>query len=346
MAKFTRILSLDGGGMRGLIPAQILIYVEQKLQEKTGNPDAKLAEYFDLFAGSSAGGILSCLYLCPDPNSPTRPMLFAQEVLQFYYEKSDQIFAKSFLHSLLNFGGFLNEKYSHKTFAKLLENFFSDLRLSQLLKPSLITAYEIERRKTHFFTQHDARLDSRYDFLVRDVIRATTAAPTFFEVAHIKSLKNEIYTFVDGGVFANNPALCAYAEARHKFNRYFNLDERYENGPTAKEMVILSLGTGDVKRSYPYKSARNWGKIEWLMPLFDIIMTGVSETVDYQMKQIYDAIEKHDQYLRISPILEDKSLFPIDDTSDDNLRGIIKLGQEQTEKYQNRLDNFIELLLM
>ena len=218
--------------------------------------------------------------------------------------------------------------------------------MSQLLKPSLITAYDIERRKTHFFTQHDAAVDSQSDFLVREVIRSTTAAPTFFEVAQIKSLKNEKYSFVDGGVFANNPALCAYAEARHVFNRYFNLDERYETGPTAKEMVILSLGTGDVKRNYPYHKAKHWGQIEWLIPLFDIIMTSVSETVDYQMMQIFNAIEKNSQYLRISPILKNKDIFPIDNTTEANLQGIIKLGREQTEKYQNRLDDFIDLLLM
>ncbi|MEB3283138.1 MAG: patatin-like phospholipase family protein [Lyngbya sp.] len=346
MARFTRILSLDGGGVRGLIPAKILIYVERKLQEKTGNPQARLAEYFDLIAGTSAGGILTSLYLCPDPNSPNKPLFSAEEVFQFYYEKSDQIFAKTFLHTLLNFGGFLNEKYSHHSFEILLKTFFGDLRLSQLLKPCLITAYDIERRQTHFFTQHDAVVNSQCDFLVREVIRSTTAAPTFFEVAQIKSLKNEIYSFVDGGVFANNPALCAYAEVRHVFNRYFNLDERYETGPTAKEMIILSLGTGDVKRNYPYNRAKNWGQIEWLIPLFDIIMTSVSETVDYQMKQIFDAIEKHDQYLRISPILKNQQLFPIDNTTEVNLRGIVKLGQEQTEKYQNRLDDFIDLLLM
>jgi patatin-like phospholipase/acyl hydrolase len=56
MAKFTRILSIDGGGLRGLIPAQVLVYVEQRIQEKTGNPAARIADYFDLFAGTSAGG--------------------------------------------------------------------------------------------------------------------------------------------------------------------------------------------------------------------------------------------------------------------------------------------------
>ncbi len=346
MAKFTRILSLDGGGLRGIIPARILVDVERKLQQKTGNPNARIVDYFDLFAGTSAGGILIGLYLSPNLNDPTRPLLSAEEVLQFYYEKADQIFAQSFWHTLLNFGGLLNEKYSHRSFENLLENFFGDLRLSQLLKPCLITAYDLERRKTHFFTQHDACVDSKQDYRVRDIIRSTTAAPTFFEVAKIKSLKNENYAFVDGGVFANNPTLCAYAEARHKFNRYFNLDSRYENGPTAKDMIILSLGTGDVKKGYSYEKARNWGKLAWLIPLFDIIMTGVAETVDYQMKQIYDSIEKHDQYLRISPILPKKEMLPIDDTSEKNLRDILNLGQEQAEKYQNRLDNFVDLLLL
>ena len=72
MAKYTRILSLDGGGLRGIIPAKILKAVEQKLQDFTGNIDAKIVDYFDLIAGTSAGGILTCLYLYPDPENPKR----------------------------------------------------------------------------------------------------------------------------------------------------------------------------------------------------------------------------------------------------------------------------------
>lgn len=346
MAKFTRILSIDGGGLRGLMPAQVLIYVEQRLQHITGNSQARIVDYFDLIAGTSVGGILTCLYLCPGSKHSNRPQLSAQEVSDFFYQKADQIFAKSFWHNLLNLGGFLNEKYSHRSLENLNKEFFGRLRVSELLKPCLITAYEIERRKTHFFTQHDARMDARQDFLVRDVIRSTTAAPTFFEAAQIKSIKNDIHTFVDGGVFANNPSLCAYAEVRHKFNRYFNIDERYESGPTARNIVILSLGTGEVKRGYPFSRAKDWGKLEWLIPLFDIIMTGVAETVDYQIQQIYDAVQRHDQYLRISPILREQDRMPIDDASEENLQALVRLGQEQAKKYQNRLDDFVELLLV
>ena len=65
-SKFFRILSIDGGGIRGLIPAQVLTVLETKLQKASGNPDARIADYFDLVAGTSTGGILTCIYLCPD----------------------------------------------------------------------------------------------------------------------------------------------------------------------------------------------------------------------------------------------------------------------------------------
>jgi patatin-like phospholipase/acyl hydrolase len=64
--KMTRILSIDGGGIRGIIPGQILVILEEKLKAKTGNENARIADYFDLIAGTSTGGILTCAYLTPD----------------------------------------------------------------------------------------------------------------------------------------------------------------------------------------------------------------------------------------------------------------------------------------
>lgn len=335
MAEFTRILSLDGGGVRGLIPAEILVAIEQKIRDKTGDPKARLIDYFDLFAGTSVGGILTCLYLCPDLGDPTQPRCSAVEARDFFYKNSQHIFSQPLSHAIKNFWGMLNEKYSHRKLEVMIADFFGDLKLSQLLKHCLITTYDIERRKTHFFAQHDSCTQSECDYYIRDVIRATSAAPTFFEVSRIASLTREIYTCVDGGVFANNPALCAYAEARSKL----------PGRPTAKEMVILSLGTGDVKKGYPYDEAKDWGKFEWLLPLFDVIMTGVAETVDYQMKQIYDAIEAPEQYLRINPTLTSKNMLPIDDCSAENLQAIQRLGRQQVQEYDQKIDQFIDLLL-
>lgn len=336
MAEFTRVLSLDGGGLRGLITAEILVRVEQKIQHKTENPQARLADYFDLFAGTSVGGILTCLYLSPDLQDPSKPRCSAEDARNFFYQNSHNIFYKPCSHTMKNFWGLLNEKYSHEKLDLMMQNFFGDLKLSELLKPCLICTYEIERRKTHFFTQHDAVLNPKDDYYIADVIRATSAAPTFFEVAAIRSLNNDTYTCIDGGVFANNPALCAYAEVRSKF----------PDNPTAKDMVILSLGTGDVKKGYPYEQAKNWGQFQWLVPLFDIIMTGVAETVDYQMKQIYDATRTPQQYLRINPTLTDKNMLPIDKASEENLQNIHRLGQQLAQDYSEQLDKFVDLLLI
>lgn len=342
MAKFTRILSIDGGGIRGIIAGQIVVAIEEKLKKKTGNPDAKIADYFDLIAGTSAGGILACLYLTPDPNNPTRPKSTAQEAVNFYIKRGNDIFSLPWLKRLTSLNGWISDKYPSEPLEKLLLSYFGDLKLSQLLKPCLVSAYDIERRKAHFFTQHDAVETAKADFLVRDVARATSAAPTYFAPAKIASRNQENYALVDGGVFANNPALCAYAEARHK-SKIFNYPQ--EKGPIAKEMVILSLGTGDMKKPYPYPEARNWGTFLWLRPLFDIIMTGVAETVDYQMRQIFDASDRPNQYLRITLELGKYQALPIDDASPDNVSALVNIGNDLAASYSQELDRFIDLLL-
>jgi patatin-like phospholipase/acyl hydrolase len=180
MAKLTRILSIDGGGIRGILPGQIIVALEKKLQQKSGNANARIADYFDLFAGTSTGGILTCLYLCPDSNSPSRPKFSAQEAVNLYLLKGGDIFKSNLAHKILSAGGMADEKYSAKNMEECLHNYFGDTKLSQLLKPCFITSYNIFDRTTHFFTQHDAAAKEGYDYLLRDVARGTAAAPPYF----------------------------------------------------------------------------------------------------------------------------------------------------------------------
>ncbi len=343
MPKYTRILSIDGGGIRGIIPGQVAVSIEEKLQQKSGNPDAKIADYFDLIAGTSAGGILTCLYLFPDPENPTRPRWSAQDAVNFSIKSGRDIFKSSFWQTLTSLDGLVDEKYSSDSLEKFFLEQFVDGKLSELLKPCLITSYDIERRKAHFFDQIDALKHPEEDYFIRDIARATSAAPSYFEVPKIRSLTNESYALVDGGIFANNPALCAYAEVRNKFRIP---EDRLDKGPTAKEMVILSLGTGEAQKKYPYQEAKEWGQVEWVEPLISMMMTGVAETVNYQLIQIFDAIERPNQYLRITPNL---SLYeeplPIDDASEPKISQLLKIGKEQVEKHNQELDQFIDLLL-
>ena len=331
----TRILSIDGGGIRGVIPGQILVVLEQKLQSKTGNPNARIADFFDLIAGTSTGGILTCLYLAPEEPTgilASKPRFSAQEAVELYLERGDDVFDASVWHKIKSGTGMLDEKYPAAGLEELLVDYLNDLRLSQLINPCLITSYDIKRRRAHFFTQHDAKLRDAKDFLVREVARATSAAPTYFEVARVKSLTRVTYPLIDGGVFANNPALCAYAEAR-----------QFPTQPTAKDMVVLSLGTGVVKKAYEYKLAKDWGLLQWVKPVLDIMMSGVSETVDFQLQQIFDAAGKPGNYLRVEPELGNASP-EMDDVSRENLDALREAGQSAAEKQDEELDKLVDLL--
>ncbi len=205
--------------------------------------------------------------------------------------------------------------------------------LSNLLKPTVITAYDIKQRKAHFFRQHKAKKDPKWNFHARDVAWATSAAPTYFEVSRVKSEAGTAYPLIDGGVFANNPALCAYAEARASLPPH----------PTAKDIVLLSLGTGKEKQSYSYREAKDWGPLGWAKPVLGIMMSGVAETVSYQLRQIFDSAKAPGQFLRIEPALGDASR-DMDDASYENLDRLKTAGNQAVANNAQELEAFADLL--
>ena len=338
MAKLTRILSIDGGGIRGILPGQILVELEKILQEKTQDPSARIADFFDMIAGTSTGGILTCLYLCPESAQSKRPKYSAQEAVDIYLERGDEIFDVSVWQRIRSAGGVRDEKFDAAELESALLDYMENTRLSHLLKPCLITSYNIEKRYPHFFTQHDALKKPSYDFFIKDVARATSAAPTYFEAARIQSLTQTVYALIDGGMFANNPALCAYAEARKITFR------ARSKQPTASQMAFLSLGTAEIKKPYPHKKAKNWGLVEWVRPVIDILMSGNADTVSYQLKQIYDAVGKPDQFLRIVPDLHEASP-DMDDASAKNLSRLKEAGAKSALKYRKEMEKFADLLI-
>lgn len=255
--KKTRILSIDGGGIRGVLPGTVLTYIEDRLQAKEGD-HVKLSDYLDMVAGTSTGGILACCYLIPDENG--RAKYSAEDALNIYMERGGQIFDVSTWEKIRRLGGLRDEKYPEQALEKALKDYFGNTKLSELIKPCLITSYDIEKREAKFFTSADATSDV-YDYYVRDVARATSAAPTYFEPARIKSLYGAPFPLVDGGVFANNPALCAYAEARGTdFSDVLGRDDKPKK-PSASDMFVVSIGTGSVEKPYAYEDMKDKGKI-------------------------------------------------------------------------------------
>src|SRR5215469_10956358 len=251
---YMKILSIDGGGIRGIIPGQVLVALEKKIQKKYNDPNKRIADVFDLVAGTSTGGILTCLYLCPDP-ATNRPRFTANDAVNLYLQNGDNIFDESIFRAIATVEGLAGPKYSADTLEKILKNYLGDLKLSQLLKPCLITAYDITRRQAKFFNQKDFAVEPQpqNDYLLRDVARDTSAAPTFFAPTNIQSLDQQVYPLVDGGVIAIHPTMCAWVEA-------FGYDPNLK----VADVAVLSLGTGATEEPYHYTGAQKWGEIGWL----------------------------------------------------------------------------------
>lgn len=342
MAKKIRILSLDGGGIRGIITCVILKYIEEQLQ-KLDNPNAKIGDYFDLVAGSSTGGLITALLLFPDNSGKAKFSI--HEALDLYAKKGDSIFNVSFWERLINPFGLFNEKISQKNLEKQLQEVFHGLQLKSLIKPCLITAYDISSRKAKFFCSHEAQ-SVLENFYVKDVCRATSAAPTYFEPAKIKSLYDQEFTFVDGGVYANNPAMCAYAEARKiAFSEVLGNKEKPDY-PSVKDMLIISVGTGQVLKPYSFKQFENAGKIKWVTPLIDILLTANAETVDYYLDKMYKTLGARNSknYYRIMPDLKNASP-EMDDTSKKNIYELIQAGLFYIDENRDTLNEIARKLI-
>ncbi len=339
------ILSIDGGGIRGIIPGVIMEYIESELRKKEGD-DVRIADYFDLVAGTSTGGILTGLYLMPDDQNPSRPKYNASDAVNLYFLNGPKIFDLNLWRRINTVAGLTDEKYDADYFEKALLRYFGDSLLSDLLKPSLITAYDIEKRKAIFFTSKQAGVTPLKNFKMRDVVRATASAPTYFEPPLIYSQSGTAYALIDGGLYANNPALCAYAEAR---KMSFSAQGKASH-PCGEDMLIISLGSGSKsmaeKKPYPYKEFKDAGKIKWIPPVIDIMMSGNSETVDYQLMQIYDTLSDSNKndYHRLDPGIGLASP-DMDNAKPENMEALRQAGKAFVAANQEEIDLIISKLI-
>ncbi|MES2419281.1 MAG: patatin-like phospholipase family protein [Bacteroidota bacterium] len=330
-----KILSIDGGGIRGIIPGMLLVALEDKLKLESKNPDSAIVDYFDFYAGTSTGGILTCLLLCPSEKDPSRPKFSARAALDLYLEHGNEIFKMSFFKRLRAKFGLAGERYNSLIFEGILKKYFAETKLSQLIKPCIISAYNIELRKTHFFRQQNAitRGNAR-DFYLKDVCRATSAAPTYFSVAEIYSLANVRYPLLDGGVFATNPALSGLIEITKAFNQ-----------TKINDIYLLSLGTGRSRRSYDYDHFKKSSAMAIVPALIDIMMSGVAETSDFFLSQLFRSAGKEKNYVRIEPDSLESIKEGLDAASPSNIKKLVALGDRTVSENEERLTQIAKFLV-
>jgi uncharacterized protein len=287
-----KVLSIDGGGIRGLIPALVLAEIERRTGRRT-------AEMVDFVAGTSTGGILACALTRAGADGA--PLYSAEELAGIYLEEGPLIFRRSLLKRIFSVEGWIDERYEDDGLNAALERYLGDAVLSDALCDVMITAYDIHDRFAFFFRSHRARNDPTYDFSLFQVARAGSAAPSYFEPLEVTDRAGaRTYPLIDGGVYAVNPSMCAYADI-------------VRAGRAEQLELMLSLGTGELIRAYTYQQARWWGQLEWARPALDMVFDGVADTIEFESNALMG-----DRYVRLQTEL-DLASDDLDDASASNL---------------------------
>lgn len=311
-----KILSIDGGGVRGLIPGMIIVELERRL----GKP---VSEVFDLIGGTSAGGHIALALSAPDKNG--NPKWSAADLASFYRDAYGRIFPSTGNRFIGALRGITDERYSAEGIELVLEEIFGDVMLSEALTEVLITAFEVESGKPHFFLRSEARADKRLDHTMKFVARATSAAPTYFEPA-AKIGSDEKLAFIDGGVFANNPTMCGFAHAQK-----LGFDE--------DDMTIVSIGTGAVSRELVYEEVRDWGLANWARPILDITAQAGNHAIDWQLNQIL----RKGHYFRIQPMMSGMR-SSLDDARPETVTALEDVAKDVIQENNAALDRICTLI--
>lgn len=327
----TTVLSIDGGGMKGIVSAIVLMELENIIKKLTGSTKVYLSDYFDLIAGTSTGSILTALLLCP--NDDNKPKYTVADALELYKTKGKVMFQTNPLRKIRTINGLIGPKYNNKRLANELQSYFGTVKTSDLLKPCLLTSYNMTTRDSLFFNSLSSLKEEDRNYYLAEAVLASTAAPTFFPPSCTISYDSCIDCLVDGGVFANNPALCALVESL-KLSTTSNLTDT----------MVLSIGNVYTAKTYSYNRVKHWGAINWAFPILDILMDASEQTVDYQLAKLYTTIGVPNQYLRIVANVKD-NVPAMDDTSDAAINRLIDIGRELSLKKHRELENYARLLV-
>ena len=228
-----RILSLDGGGIKGIFPAAVLASLERNFLE-----GESIGDYFDLIAGTSTGGILAL---------GLGAGLTAEEMLRMYLEEGHRVFPSGERGYMGRARRLLSAQYDRSSLDELLSQKLGEKRLRDSNCRLLIPSTEGRNGEVWVFkTPHhpDYRLDG--DERMSSVAAATSAAPTYFI-----PFEQGGYTYLDGGIWANNPTMTALVEALSCFT------------VRREDIRILSIGCGENPFQITEGQSRKSGMVHW-----------------------------------------------------------------------------------
>ncbi|GLU18830.1 hypothetical protein SLE2022_351070 [Rubroshorea leprosula] len=336
------ILSIDGGGIRGIIPGVILTFLESELQKLDGE-EARIADYFDVIAGTSTGGLVTAMLTAP--NEKNRPLFAAKDIKDFYLTHCPNIFPQSSnpllgqAENLINFMS--GQKYDGKYLHELLRDKLGNTKLHQTLTNVVIPVFDIKTNQPVFFSTYEVKRNPSLDALLSDICIGTSAAPTYLP-PHYFTTKNTTsssteedireFNLIDGSVAANNPTLVAMEEAKKE------MTEVGGGSPPCHyttRFLVISLGTGSnrsTKDKHSAKEAAKWNLFGWLRRIVEVFTQASADMVDYHISVVLKMLQSEDNYLRIQDDTLSGVLGSIDIATKKNLDDLVEVGEKLLKK--------------
>ena len=350
--KIRYILTIDGGGMRGIVPAFILEKMNDCLKEKTERP---LYSYFDLVAGTSTGALIALGLTSPTDDTHftresgenyrvertvTTGRLFRKQhtetdgfiertadpgnFVDLYRRNGKNIFLKKEVKGLRKLVDKVNrlfsDKYEIEPYEEFLSSMYGETELSEALVPTMAVAFNADGGHEYIFRSWDS-----HDYLVREAARASSAAPTYFAPAKFIDRKtDEELTLLDGGIIANNPILTAYIEARKLY-------------PDADEYRILSLSTAS---SVLHMDIDDFSSnLDWMGPLLSA----------YGAANMNISLETAENIrgVKVLRVWKDvlRTHIPLDDTSENAVNTLLQAAEEIWENQKDGIRAFLTTMV-
>ncbi len=344
-----RILCVDGGGIRGLIPALAIAELERRIQKRAGE-QARVSDYFHMFAGTSTGGLVALSLTAPDPENPRRPGVTGGELARFYTDDGPGIFHRSLWQKLRTLWGWLGPKYTLGPLQSAIEKRLGTTHIEHALRELVVTSYDMTNREPYFFKRWRARElpESDRNRPLADAGLGTSAAPTYFPSHELDGR-----ALVDGGVFAANPVIVAIVEALKRFgDDPHHLDQ--------DDLLVVSIGTGLHEDGYKQEEVRRWGRLGWVLPkrgeppILGATLGGAADGADHWAHTLLNhppdphisaaELGHGPRYFRLQvPLTKSVAL---DDTSDRTLTETLpSIADDLIRSHDTELDEIVERLL-
>ena len=343
-----RVLSISGGGIRGISAAEWLKTLENNVSEIRGE-QTLIKDMMHIAGGTSTGGILAAFATLPLDG------MTMEKAQKFYFDHAKDIFDENSFHLRST----AHAKYSPHGILNVAYDTVGRMRMSDCTIPTIITSYNATTRNMNFFSSDAAKTSPVDDYYMVDVLRATSAAPSYFTPVKIynhasgskrdffnrfevqeaynkwgglgkrvparlvsrdsilnsgkypRSLESKV--MVDGGVNVNNPSMQMLIEATKKWGGYFN------------EIVVVNVGTGNAETPIKYKDVKNAGALQYILNGKLIEMMLDQDFVDKQIDDLSHALPfvKH---FKLDVSLEDDSM---DNTSSKFMNNLVEVTQAE-----------------